>query len=125
MAELLQTVGFIIVPELQLDSSAARGVLWRTGVGRIRHLEVKTLWVQDLVAAGRLQVKAVPGTENVADIGTKVLTAERIEFLKKKVGIITIEMVDDIENNGGRTTVKIAGASSSTTAQRVLAVLTA
>ena len=49
--------------------------------------EVKTLWVQDLVTTGRLGVAPVPGTENVADIGTKVLSAERIDFLKKKINV--------------------------------------
>ena len=29
------------------DSTAARGIAKRTGVGRVRHLEVADLWVQD------------------------------------------------------------------------------
>ena len=45
------------------------------------------MWVQDLVTAGRLKVAPVPGTENFADIGTKVLSAERIDFLKKKINV--------------------------------------
>ena len=49
---------------------------------------MKTLWVQRLVADGKVTVKAVPGTQNVADIGTKILTHDRIEELKKKVGIL-------------------------------------
>ena len=37
--------------------------------------------------SGPSKVAPVPGTENVADIGTKVLSAERIDFLKKKINV--------------------------------------
>ena len=43
--------------------------------------------MQRLVAYGRVTVKAVPGVQNVADIGTKILTHDRIEELKRKVGV--------------------------------------
>ena len=43
-----------------------------------------------MVADGRATVKAVPGVQNVADIGTKILTHDRIEELKRKVGIKNI-----------------------------------
>jgi len=73
--------------ELLSDSSAARAVLNRSGVGRIRHLEVKTLWVQEAVKAGKLAVKVVKGVDNVADIGTKVLARKRILYLKQLLGV--------------------------------------
>jgi hypothetical protein len=59
---------------VESDSSAARAVLWRSGVGHIRHLEVKTLWVQSMVSDGRLEVRPVKGENNIADIGTKILS---------------------------------------------------
>ena len=34
------------------ESSAARGIAMRRGVGKIRHLEVRTLWLQDQVGRG-------------------------------------------------------------------------
>ena len=46
---------------LYLDSSAARGVLSRRGVGRLRHLSCRVLWLQNLVVEKMLQVKAVFG----------------------------------------------------------------
>ncbi len=36
------------------------------GVGRVRHVEVKVLWIQDVTSGGRLLVDKVRGTENVA-----------------------------------------------------------
>ena len=52
------------------DSSAARGVLNRTGWGRIRHLELKQLWVQDLVKRGLVHMAWFPRSKNAADILT-------------------------------------------------------
>ena len=51
--------------ELRTDASAARGVIMRQGVGKVRHLHVKQLWIQDAVAAGELKVVKVPRLENV------------------------------------------------------------
>ena len=50
-----------ILMYLYLDSSAARGVLSRRGVGRLRHLSCRVLWLQNLVVEKMLQVKAVLG----------------------------------------------------------------
>ena len=51
------------------DSSAARGVAMR-GVGKIKHLETKTLWVQDQVDRGivlnRLVMTAYSGRHHLA-----------------------------------------------------------
>ena len=52
------------------DSSAARGILQRVGCGRIRHLQLKHLWIQELVSSERLHVQWIPRKENCADILT-------------------------------------------------------
>ena len=44
------------VPELHTDSSAAKGMANRKGLGKVRHIEVSQLWVQQEVAAGRVKV---------------------------------------------------------------------
>ena len=50
--------------ELRTDASAARGVILRQGVGKVRHLHVKQLWIQDAVAAGELIVVKIPRAQN-------------------------------------------------------------
>ena len=72
---------------LYLDSSAARGILSRKGVGRLRHLSCRVLWLQDLVAEKKLMVKAVLGAINPADIATKRLSAPRVESLSYFLGL--------------------------------------
>ena len=60
---------------LYTDSSAARGIIHRAGLGKLRHLETGYLWLQAAVKAKRLQVRKVLGTENPSDLFTKHLSA--------------------------------------------------
>ncbi|CAE7566837.1 RE1 [Symbiodinium sp. CCMP2592] len=73
-------------PLLMIDNSAARAILQRAGVGRVRHLDVKLLWTQQRVAEGLLEVLPAPTRTNVADIGTKLLGVQRTEFLLGLIG---------------------------------------
>lgn len=70
---------------LRSDSSAARGLCHRQGVGRIRHMDAKYLWIQDCVKRGEAKLSKIDGEENPADIGTKPLTAARIHYLISKL----------------------------------------
>ena len=76
-----------ILMYLYLDSSAARGVLSRRGVGRLRHLSCRVLWLQNLVVEKMLQVKAVLGTINRADVSIKRLSIARLESLMFLFGL--------------------------------------
>ena len=49
---LAASLGDTLPLELRTDASAARGVILRQGVGKVRHLQVKELWLQEKVAAG-------------------------------------------------------------------------
>ena len=77
LKEIFMFAGHPIKMEVYLDSSAARGVFQRQGVGRIRHLEVKSLWVQEALQRKLFRLHAVPSSDNTADFGTKALTIER------------------------------------------------
>ena len=59
--------------KLHVDSTACIGAAGRRGAGRIRHIATSTLWIQNAVAEGRIVLAKVAGTENPADLGTKVL----------------------------------------------------
>ena len=58
---------------LYTDSSAARGIIHRAGLGKLRHLETGYLWLHAAVKAKKLQIRKVLGTENPADLLTKHL----------------------------------------------------
>ena len=55
------------------DSTAAMGIINRKGVGKLRHIDVGKLWVQDLREEGTLEVRKVEGESNPADQLTKYL----------------------------------------------------
>ena len=66
--------------ELRTDASAARGVILRQGVGKVRHLQVKQLWLQENVAAGELTTVNIPRAENCADALTHPWSANDLPF---------------------------------------------
>ena len=58
------------------DSSAALGTASRSGLGKLRHLETHTLWVQEKVRVKAISVREVRGEVNPADIFTKHLPSK-------------------------------------------------
>ena len=59
--------------DVLVDSSAAKGFASKRGVGKVRHMEVKWLWLQEDVRRGRVKVSKVLGTQNPADVLTKFM----------------------------------------------------
>ena len=72
---------------LYIDNSAARQILQRQGVGRIRHLSVKLLWLQTRVRDGLVSVKGIESAKNVADVGTKRLGLKVLKPLLFHLGV--------------------------------------
>ena len=69
------------------DSSAALGIATRSGLGKIRHLETHTLWLQEKVRTGAIMVKKVRGEVNPADLFTKHLPSrEKVHQLLSLFG---------------------------------------
>ena len=63
---------------IRSDSSAARAMVQRQGIGRVRHLDAALLWVQQK-EKDKVFCAAAIGTElNCADVGTKNLTRSRL-----------------------------------------------
>ena len=51
----------------------------------LRHVELKWLWMQDVVKEGRIQLKTVKGNENIADHLTKPKSRAEVEALLERV----------------------------------------
>ena len=78
------TVGVVT---LETDSKAAKEFVARRGLGKMRHIEIRELWLQKEVLEGKVKVVKVLGTENPADLMTKVLTKTEIEERLGRMGI--------------------------------------
>ena len=69
--ELLEWLDFTVEYYLHLDSSSAKAMINRDGVGAVKHLDVRALWLQQEREKNGLKVRKVPGERNPADLGTK------------------------------------------------------
>ncbi|CAK0806902.1 unnamed protein product, partial [Prorocentrum cordatum] len=76
---LLKKVGYgEAAPAIMMDSSSALAVAKKRGPGRMKHIELKMLAVQDWIKEKRLQVGKVPTEANPADVLTKALAKEKL-----------------------------------------------
>ena len=84
---LCKDVGMNMQGEILADSSAALGISNRTGMGKVRHLRIQALWVQEVRSTGRLSYKKVLGTLNPSDILTKHVPGDLLDAHLKTLGM--------------------------------------
>ena len=92
-SEMGKGVGVDLKPRVKYDATAGAGIASRRGEGKVRHLRTPALWVQRFVQERRVKLEKVPGTRDVADLGTKQLT-------KKTMWDLMDSMV--VRSSGGR-----------------------
>ena len=73
------------------DSSSCRAFTERLGVGRLKHIDIKYLWMQLEVKKETLKMEGIPTLWNVADLGTKRLSPQRREFLMYLIGLMEMQ----------------------------------
>ena len=64
--------------ELHLGTTAAKGIVERRGLSKVRHVDVNVLWFQETCARKTIPMNKVFGEENCADLMTKHLGAKII-----------------------------------------------
>ena len=86
MKALMRDLGVITPVRVWTDSSATVGICGRQGLGKLRHIDTRCLWIQQKLRAGALELRKVRGEVNPADLFTKHLSSEeRITSLLKLV----------------------------------------
>ena len=79
---LLRDLGILAPQRVWTDSRAAIGICSRQGLGKLRHLDTHTLWIQQAVRLGRVDLRKVDGEVNPADLFTKhSLSSARLQAL--------------------------------------------
>ena len=91
MQTILADLGFRVNIVLHTDATAAIGIARRKGMGRIRHLDVSDLWVQDKVRSGAIGLVKIPGDQNPADALTKYVD---YGILRKSLATMGLEFRD-------------------------------
>ena len=84
---MAKDLAFTLDPRAMIDASAAKGTASRRGVGKVRHLHVSTLWLQQAVHERRLRLQKQPGKENVADLGSKHLAGPTLDHCIRLAGM--------------------------------------
>ena len=79
--------GLELRTEVYVDSNAALGIAKRQGCGKLRHIRIGNLWVQDKRESGEVSFKKVGGEENPADMCTKYLARGKIDGYTRDVGL--------------------------------------
>ena len=76
LQSMYQEFGIKLGINVKSDSKGAIGIAKRRGLGKVRHIDVHQLWIQQKVSDGIIQVVKVPGANNLADALTKFVSAE-------------------------------------------------
>ena len=73
---------------IHTDSSAGKSMASRQGVSkRAKHIELKFMFIQNLIQGGVVSLHKIPTKDNPADILTKYVTAEVLRWLIYSTGI--------------------------------------
>ena len=70
------------------DSAAARGMVRRTGLGKVRHIQVQELWFQQALREGRFALNPIIGVDNPASILTEYVDKSGLDKHCKTLGLV-------------------------------------
>ena len=90
---MISDLNFAVKPVLIIDAKGTEHILHRLGIGIMKHIDVAHVWLQDEVKSNGLRVRRFKSKDNLADIGTKVLSNR---IIRKHA--ISMEYVDVQEN---------------------------
>ena len=77
------------IPTAVADGGAAIGIVRRAGLGKLRHLNVRYLWLQDHVKREAIGLQKIAGAENPADLVTKYFNADTMRKHLGRLGVRT------------------------------------
>ena len=86
---LAADMGLSLPLRIHTDSSAAIGICRRRGLGKVRHIAVGDLWVQERTKNGDFELLKILGTENPGDIFTKFVERPIWDKMLDKLCMVT------------------------------------
>ena len=67
-------LGFAVKPVLIIDAKATEHILHLHRIGKMKHIDVAQVWLEDEVKSDRFRVRCVKSDDNLAQIGRKALS---------------------------------------------------
>lgn len=90
LAQFLTGSQMDVGQRLFLDSSSAKFVVQRSGVGQLKHVEIKHMFLQQLLRQRVFTIHKIPTRVNPADLNTKKFGLERMKLLSTLCGLYPI-----------------------------------
>ena len=87
MVAIMEEFGIHVDLVIKSDAVVAIGIVKRQGLGRIRHLAVADLWVQQKSKNKEAHYQKLPGARNTADMMTKAVEKEIIDRHMQALGM--------------------------------------
>ncbi len=88
MKGLLGDAGVELEAQVHTDANAAKSIASKRGAGRVRHIEVLEVWVQDRAAKGELTIVKVQSERNLADVVTKHVERSKMDEHMRNCGFV-------------------------------------
>ena len=88
--------GIDISIRIASDATAAIGMVGRLGLGKVRHLSVSDLWLQEKSRSGEIKFYKVLGAVNPSDAMTKPLDGNTLEAHLTRMGVVKLTGRADI-----------------------------
>ena len=89
LGSLAMDLGNDMKVTMYADSSAAIAIAKRKGAGKLRHINIGLLWIQEKTEAEEIVIKKVKGVSNPSDMMTKGVNKETLDkymsMIKQKV----------------------------------------
>ena len=106
---MMEDMGIKLSAILYTDSSAAKGMMTKRGLGRTKHVDLRYMWVQDIARERRLEIIKITGIDNCADLMTKHVCRAQLEKCLRQMNCdvsydrhrlapsVELDKLDDIE----------------------------
>ena len=79
LQSLLMDLGIGLDVRLHTDATTGKAIVTRRGLGKVRHIAVNELWLQEQVASKKVWINKLKNKFNVADLLTKHLSKYEVD----------------------------------------------
>ena len=86
MQTLLEDLGETKRVRIATDAPTGKSLASRRGLGKVRHIEVAELWVQEAAKKERIEITKMNGTFDIADLFTKHVDRATQEKMVEALG---------------------------------------
>ena len=86
ISNMVRDLGRTMKGIVHADSSAALAIADRKGSGKLRHIKIRMLWIQEQERKKEVETRKIQGEVNPADLMTKYLNGMRGDDLRRRLG---------------------------------------